>query len=143
MSQLIIMVQQLRNFMKPFKLSSLERKHLLLCARDLSDDMKLPKWHRYISKRRTMLCFYNKEMGLVVKKPAFILEHRLPLVFRAPTINLGDGWVCQPILEKKRLKLAFNKLHKDLKPYIKRGIYPDIHLGNIGWYNNKPLLFDW
>jgi hypothetical protein len=82
-------------------------------------------------------------MGLVVKKPAFILEHRLPLVFRAPTINLGDGWVCQPILEKKRLKLAFNKLYKDLKPYIKRGIYPDIHIGNIGWYNNKPLFFDW
>ena len=90
-----------------------------------------------------MLCFYNTEIGLVLKKPAFILEHRTPLVFRAPTIDLGDGWVCQPILEKKMLKLAFNKLHKDLKPYIKRGIYPDIHLGNIGWYNKKPLLFDW
>ena len=143
MSQLIIMVQQLRNFVKPFKLSSLERKHLRLCARDLSDNMQLPKWYRYISRRRKMLCFYNKEIGLVIKKPAFILEHRTPLVFRAPTIDLGDGWVCQPILEKKRLKLAFNKLHKDLKPYIKRGIYPDIHLGNIGWYNKKPLLFDW
>ena len=129
--------------MKPFKLSSLERKHLRLCARDLSDNMQLPKWYRYISRRRKMLCFYNKEIGLVIKKPAFILEHRTPLVFRAPTIDLGDGWVCQPILEKKMLKLAFNKLHKDLKPYNKRGIYPDMHLGNIGWYNKKPLLFDW
>ena len=143
MSQLTIMVQQPRNFLKIFKLSSLERKHLRLCVRDLSDNMQLPKWYRYISKRRKMLCFYNKEMGVVLKKPAFILEHRTPLVFRAPTIDLGDGWVCQPILEKKRLKLAYNKLYKELKPYIKRGIYPDIHIGNIGWYNNKPLLFDW
>jgi hypothetical protein len=143
MSQLIITVQQPHNFLKIFKLSSLERKHLLLCARDLSDDIQLPKWYRYISKRRKMLCFYNKEMGVVLKKPAFILEHRTPLVFRAPTIDLGYGWVCQPILEKKRLKLAYNRLLKDLKPYIKRGIYPDIHIGNIGWYNNKPLFFDW
>jgi hypothetical protein len=130
-----------------FKLSRLECKHLLLCARDLEAGMTLPKWHRYISKRRKMLCFYNKEMGVVVKKPAFVLEHRTPRLLRAPTINLGEGWVCQPILEKKRLKMALIALEKQLQPYIKRGIVPDIHVGNVGWLceNGKmvPKLFDW
>jgi hypothetical protein len=130
-----------------FKLSRLERKHLLLCARDLEQDIALPKWHRYTSKRRKMLCFYNKEMGVVVKKPALVLERRTPMLLRAPTIDLGEGWVCQPILEKKRLKMALIALEKQLQPYIKRGIVPDIHVGNVGWMCEKgkmvPKLFDW
>jgi hypothetical protein len=60
---------------------------------------------------------------------------------------LGEGWVCQPILEKKWLKTALIALEKQLQPYLKRGIVPDMHVGNVGWLreNGKmvPKLFDW
>lgn len=95
------------------------------------------------STYRNINAFYNHKLGIIVKHPACILEPRIPSYLKAPTINLRDGWVVQPILKKTRLKLAVKRLEKQLKPYRKQGMTPDLHTGNVGWYKNKPLMFDW
>jgi hypothetical protein len=49
----------------------------------------------------------------------------------------------QPIVKKTRLKEAVGVLARQLAPYIAKGYAPDLHAQNVGWYKNKPLMFDW
>lgn len=88
-----------------------------------------------------MDAFYHNGLGVVLKCPRFIMEPRTPLILRVPTINLGDGWVVQPIALKTNLKEAVTQIQKKLKKF--NGIVPDIHVGNVGWFDGKALLFDW
>lgn len=110
-------------------------------ASKLADGAKIKGWKRYKSKNRTMLAFYHEGLGIVLKNPRFIMEHRTPLIIRVPTIKLNDGWVIQPIAVKTNLKEAVDTIKKQLNKH--KGVFPDIHVGNVGWYNGKPLLFDW
>lgn len=98
-------------------------------------------WNRFKSTYRQMDAFYNKTYGMVVKRPKFIMDRRTPRHLRVPTINLNDGWVLQPIVKKTRLKEAVRLINNELKNYPK--IKPDLHTGNVGWYDGKPLMFDW
>ena len=101
-------------------------------------------WHRFKSKTRELDAYYNKNLGVVIKKPVFILEERTPKKFRVPTYELTpDGYVVQPLVVKKNLGSALAILRKEMKPYIKKGIFPDLHKGNVGWYDGKPVMFDW
>lgn len=88
-----------------------------------------------------MDAFYNKKYGTVVKRPKFIMDSRTPKQLRVPTFNLGDGWVVQPFVKKTNLKAAVNQINEELKKYPR--IKPDVHTGNVGWYDGKAVLFDW
>jgi hypothetical protein len=103
----------------------------------------VPGWHKFRHKSRNVNGFYNRKLGLVIKHPVFILEHRTPLKFRVKTIFLDDEWVAQPLLARTRLNEAVAILRKGLKPYFDAGFCVDLHAGNVGWYGKKPLLFDW
>jgi len=109
----------------------------------LSSGESVKDWKRFKSKSRSLEAFYNKKLGLVIKKPVFILESRTPVKFRVPTYQLKNNYIVQPLVSRKNLGLAVRKLRNQLKPYLKRGIFPDLHTGNVGWYKNKPLMFDW
>ena len=109
----------------------------------LSSGESVRNWRRFKSKSRSLEAFYNKKLGLVIKKPVFILESRTPVKFRVPTYQLKNDYIVQPLVSRKNLGLAVRKLRNQLKPYLKRGIFPDLHTGNVGWYKNKPLMFDW
>lgn len=98
-------------------------------------------WRKYTSTYRQLDAFYNKKLGLVLKRPSCILEPDTPRELCIPTIELGGGWVCQPIARKINLKAACEAIRKKLKKHPK--IFPDVHTGNVGWYHNKPVLFDW
>mgnify|MGYP003341120851 FL=1 len=101
-------------------------------------------WGTYKRSGRNLDAYYNKKLGIVIKHQHFILETRTPKEFRVPTFKLDNGgYVAQPIVEKKNLALAVSKLREKLKPHLKRGIFPDLHVGNVGWYKGKPLMFDW
>jgi hypothetical protein len=100
-------------------------------------------WHRFKSKTRELNAYYNKKLGVVIKRPVLILEERTPKKFRVPTYELKDDYILQPLISKKDLGGALVKLRKEMKPYIKKGIFPDLHRGNVGWYNGEPLMFDW
>jgi hypothetical protein len=100
-------------------------------------------WRRFKSKTRELDAYYNKKLGVVIKKPVFILEHRTPNKFRVPTFELKDDYILQPLVSKKNLGDALVKLRKDMKPYINKGIFPDLHKGNVGWHKGKPVMFDW
>jgi hypothetical protein len=45
-------------------------------------------WKPIACKSRKVNGFYNKKLGVVMKRPAFILEHRTPMEFRFPTYFL-------------------------------------------------------
>lgn len=82
-------------------------------------------------------------MGVVVKKPNFILDDRTPLTVRVPTIDLKNGWVIQPFVKKVRLKEACDQIREKLNGCYDKGIFPDLHTGNVGWLNDEPKMFDW
>lgn len=126
-----------------FKINPQIRWYLRETAKRLVLNGKAKGWKRFKSTYREMDAFYHEGLGVVLKNPKFILEHRTPLILRVPTIKLGCGWVVQPLVRKTDLKLAVGKIKKKLKPYLAKGIFPDIHKGNVGWYCNKPLMFDW
>ena len=105
---------------------------------------KVKGWRTFLRDGRHLDAYYNKKLGAVIKFQNFILEERTPLKFRVPTFKLDNGgYVVQPLVEKKNLGLAVSKIRHQLKPYLKRGIFPDLHVHNVGWYKGKPLMFDW
>ena len=126
-----------------FKINSQARWYLLKTAERLENGAKVNGWKRYKSTYRKMDAFYHEGLGVVLKNPKFIMEPRTPLNLRVPTIKLGDGWVVQPIAVKTNLKAAVEQIRNQLKPHLARGISPDIHNGNVGWVDGKPLMFDW
>ena len=128
---------------KPVDIQRLETDYLNKVVGLLTRGVQVPGWHKFKHKSRNVNGFYNRRLGLVVKKPAFILEHRTPVRFRVKTVSLKDGWVGQPLLVRTRLNEAVGRLRKDLKPYLSAGFCVDLHIGNVGWYGKKPLLLDW
>ena len=82
-------------------------------------------------------------MGVVVKKQNFILDERTPMEVRVPTTKLKNGWVVQPLLKKVRLKEACEQIREKLNGCYDKGIFPDLHTGNVGWLNDEPKMFDW
>lgn len=88
-----------------------------------------------------MDAYYHKGFGMVVKRPKFIMDKRTPKHIRVPTAVLEDGWVVQPFVKKINLKAAVNQIRAELKKYP--NIKPDVHVGNVGWFNGIPVMFDW
>ena len=128
-----------------FKLSKQEKTNLLYLSTvlELSDSAGQYGFVRYRSTYRRLQAYASKERGIVLKRPACILDDRTPKKLRVPTISIDNGWVVQPIVRKTDLKLAVEIVRRRAKPYQKYKIYPDIHTGNVGWYNGKAVLFDW
>ncbi len=94
------------------------------------------QWTRICKRVEVYAC---RELGLLVKLPNFILRPDTPKKVRVPTIRVGDDWVVQPIVERKNLKEAVKLIRAQLNPNI---VY-DLHEGNVGWYQGKPVMFDW
>lgn len=105
---------------------------------------KLRGWKKYTSTyRKGMLAFYNPTLGIVLKRPKCILDTKTPLDVRVPTVELGDGWVVQPIVKKVYLRIAVDILRKRMANAYRNGVFPDLHCQNVGWYKGKPVMFDW
>lgn len=123
---------------------SKQNKWFYTTISDLLDDgIKIKGWAQFKSTYRDMDAYRNTKLGVVLKRPACILEPRTPKQFRVPTFSLENGWVVQPLVEKVNLGKAVKTIRKKMQTHLKRGLWPDIHVGNVGWYKGKPLLFDW
>lgn len=123
------------------KLSNFQKWYYSLLIKIFERGSNADGWSRFTSTYRQMDAYYNKSFGMVVKRPKLILDKRTPKHLRAPTVSLGDGWVIQPFVKKTNLKAAVNQIRAELKKYP--SIKPDVHVGNVGWYDGKPVLFDW
>jgi len=123
------------------KLSNFQKWYYSSLIKIFERGTEVDGWSRFTSTYRQMDAYYNKAFGMVVKRPKFILDKRTPKHLRAPTVSLGDGWVIQPFVKKTNLKAAVNQIRAELKKYP--SIKPDVHVGNVGWYDGKPVLFDW
>lgn len=126
---------------KILKLTKEDIRHLNEVADLFAGGHSLRGWRRFKSTYREMDAYYNTRKGLVLKKPKFILDDRTPKCLRVPTIKLKNGWSVQPLVKKINLKKALVILNDRVKKYP--NIWPDLHTENIGWYNGKPLMFDW
>lgn len=118
----------------------------LLMQVELLEKLKLDSgfgWKRYRSTYRSLAAYRNESMGIVIKKQNCILEPRTPLSVRVSTEHLRDGWVMQPIVKKVNLKMACENIRRRIAGVYKKGIFPDLHTGNVGWYDGKPVMFDW
>lgn len=139
-------------FFMSFKLSKREREYLHYLAMRLQA-CEVRGWKRYTSTYRRMLAFYNPKLGIVIKRPNCIYDPRTPRAVRVPTIPLNglkdpisgqsNDWVAQPIVKKVRLREAVDILNKKLRKARRKGVTPDLHYQNVGWYKGKPVMFDW
>jgi len=111
------------------------------------NNIKADGFEKATSTYRDLQVYYNKKLGIVVKRPAWILDPHTPSFLCVPTVKLQRGWVVQPIVKKTRLKEAVGVLARQLAPYIAKGYAPDLHAQNVGWLreNGKmvPKMFDW
>jgi hypothetical protein len=98
---------------------------------------------KHKSTERDLFVFYSQQLELVLKRQGFIMEPRTPQFLRIPTMRIREGWVAQPIAKKIDLKKAVDIIKEKLQPYYAIGIYPDVHVYNVGWYEENPVLFDW
>jgi len=134
---------------KPFKLSKTEIAflHEVTCRVDEYDQ---PRGLTVCEQKFTCICrraqvYHCKARGLVIKRPNFILNPRTPLKVRVPTIviredrNAMGDWVAQPFVLKHDKKLAKERIIKMLGTDVGY----DIHAYNVGWYQGKPVMFDW
>jgi hypothetical protein len=116
-------------------------EELIQAANELSKGNKVKGWRPYMRRQAPLQAYYNKRLGWVVKHPVFIMDHRTPLGVRVSTIALDNGWVAQPIVQKIRLKEAYNAIKWKLLRF--GHIHPDLHVGNIGWFRDEAVMFDW
>ena len=114
---------------------------LVQAVNELSKGNEVRGWHAYKRRGKPLQAFFNKKLGWVVKCPVLILDQRTPLFVRVPTIRLNCDWVAQPIVIKNDLKVACERIRKQLVSY--KGIHPDLHCGNVGWHENTAVMFDW
>ena len=126
-----------------FHITPARKRQLRKIAVQLELGRPVKGFRRFKSTYRQHMAFRNDKLGIVVKKPKYIGTNRTPRHLRVPTIQLGLGWRVQPIVAKVHLKLAYGIIIKQLEPYFLKGIIPDAHIQNVGWYEGKPLLFDW
>lgn len=86
-------------------------------------------------------CYYavyvNKKIGLVVKRPSCLLDPPEVVEAVIPSVWVG-GYLVQPVALRKRQKLAMRLILKLIGSH-----WCDLHEGNVGWYKDKPVMFDW
>lgn len=123
-----------------------EQKNFIVSAVEILEDSSESSgfgFKRFTCTYRKLQAYHNKKMGVVVKKPNFILDHRTPMDVRVPTLDLKNGWVIQPFVKKVRLKEACEQIRVKLNGCYNDGIFPDLHTGNVGWLGDEPKMFDW
>lgn len=95
--------------------------------------------HTFIRICQRAPVYRCKSLGIIVKRPNFIMTPTTPLAVRIPTIKLDvKDWVVQPIAVKRNTNTAVSLIKKQLGDF-----YCDLHYLNVGWWNDKPYMFDW
>lgn len=85
-------------------------------------------------------CWINKKKRIVVKY-GYTLGPQ-PKKFSITTLKYKDISI-QPMVNTTRVRLAKKILRKKMKLENYNIDNYDSHEGNIGWYRNRPVLFDW
>lgn len=120
-----------------FALSRKTRKYLRAVT-GMIDDTMANKVDGFKSVHKRALVYCNVTLGLILKQPNFIMTPTTPLRVRIPTIYLGDGWYVQPLAERKNTSEACRLIRAQLGNFC-----TDLHRYNVGWWNGKPVMFDW
>lgn len=95
--------------------------------------------------------WYNKKKNIIIKIGLLSISRKPKYVNIIPTIiiNKYDNLY---LIQKKADRRFKNKALKILEDEFSKidisnssglsNVY-DIHMENVGWYNNKPVVFDW
>lgn len=98
---------------------------------------RLPEDFRRISERVPV--YSSRSRGIVLKRGHFILDVP-PSSVRVPTRKVANtDWTIQPIVARVFLRDAVRVIRSKLP----KGVFPDLHTGNVGWLNGRAVMFDW
>lgn len=100
--------------------------------------------------------YKNKKLGVVVKRP-YIVGWEPSKKVKVPTIKIGrepryvdscclgccSQIFIQPIVGRRNLDLAVEKLSEFESESTNNSCGGDFYRRNVGWYNGKPVVFDW
>ena len=93
--------------------------------------------------------YRNEDLRIVVKNGFFIghaptdLQVKTTLLDHGRKIKHTDRvWVRQPLCDTQNTAKALHLVEKKLAKR-KRKLFVDVHQWNVGFYNRKPVLFDW
>ena len=124
---------------KQFKsLIKAERKFLLELTRNIDNNPEMTLIDGFYRICERCNVYRNRDMGIIIKQNSFIMTPTTPLSVRVPTIKLENGWVVQPLVSRMEARQAVKLIGKKLGNF-----YCDLHVNNVGWWNGKPLMFDW
>lgn len=121
-----------------FNPSDLGLYHLRRVALHLEEN-EPTRFHDWVRICDRALVYRNKKIGMILKRPNYIDNPDVPKDVCVPTVQLNKrGWVVQPIVKKVDRKNAVQLIRKQLGD-----IKCDLHHLNVGWYEGKPVMFDW
>ena len=115
-----------------------ELKHVL------RNDLPMPKGWRTKTFHRVhgdLVIYVNPKLKLVAKAPSVLSHPPPPDDILAPTVQLVDGWVIQPLCTFEDRSGAFHALLRKIGE--KNRYLWDLHLWNVGRWQGRPVLFDW
>jgi hypothetical protein len=110
----------------------------------LQDDTTLPKGWRTKTLHRIggdLVFYIHRPLELVLKAPSVLYDPPPPKEMVVPTIQLGGGWVLQPLCKFDDRVGAFHTLIRKIGE--KERYKWDLHLWNVGRFRGKPVFFDW
>lgn len=97
----------------------------------------LPEGFRRISDRVPV--YASRSRGIIIKRGNFLLDTP-PKALRVPTRRIaGTDWVVQPMVARIFLRAAVRAIRSKLPA----GCMTDLHTGNVGWLDGRPVMFDW
>lgn len=116
----------------------------------IKDDLKMPKGWRTKKIHRgnfELIVYINLKKQLVCKAPAILMGREVEGI-TLPTIQLGNGWVLQPLCTFEDRSAALCSVVRRIvklsdKFRGKTYKFGDVHLWNVGRWKKRPYLFDW
>ena len=116
-----------------------ELKHIL------RNDLNFPHGSGWVAKtirNGNMVIYINKKLDMIIKSPMCIVGKET-FGITLPTIQLGFGWVLQPLCTFEDRKAAYLELETKIGPDDIDKVIFDFHLKNVGRRQKVPFLFDW
>lgn len=96
----------------------------------------------YVPLTNNILC--NKKLKLIVKWDTYFYgkmpNQAVPTIFIQDPTRKHLHILIQPFVDLKDKRAALSILEED-DPYLYDST--DLHEGNVGWFNNKPVMIDW
>jgi len=109
----------------------------------IREDLEFPYgsgWTTKTIRDGNMVLYINKKLEMLVKAPMCLIGEETPGI-TLPTIQLGFGWVLQPLCTFENRSAAYKELAHKIGPDPWKKF--DFHIANVARFRGVPVMFDW